>query len=178
MSPEIFLADRRQTMGREIERKFLVKGTRWRTGQGVEYRQGYLSTVRERTIRVRRAGEKAYLTMKGVNVGATRSEYEYEIPVQDADEILEQLCQRPLVEKRRYRIEYAGLTWEIDEFTGENEGLVVAEVELTSEGLAVHQPPWIGQEVTDDPRYFNANLVEHPYRTWSDDLGEAGAATT
>jgi CYTH domain-containing protein len=165
-------------MGREIERKFRVKGTEWRIGQGIKYRQGYLSTVRERTVRVRRAGEKAYLTMKGVNVGAMRSEYEYEISVQDADEMLDQLCQRPLVEKRRYRVEYAGLTWEIDEFTGENEGLVVAEVELTSEELEVQQPPWVGQEVTGDPRYFNANLVAHPYRTWSDDTGEAGAATT
>ena len=164
-------------MGREIERKFLVKGTGWRTGQGVEYRQGYLSTVKERTVRVRRAGGKAYLTMKGVAVGATRSEYEYEIPVKDADEILERLCQRPLVEKRRFRVEYAGLTWEIDEFSGENEGLVIAEVELTSENRPVQQPPWVGKEVTDDPRYFNANLVGHPYRQWSDGTGSDGAAT-
>jgi len=165
-------------MGREIERKFLVDGTGWRTGRGVEYRQGYLSTVRERTVRVRRAGEKAYLTVKGANVRATRSEYEYEIPLSDAIEMLEQLCSRPLVEKRRYRVEHAGLTWEIDEFSGENAGLVLAEVELTSEQLEIQRPPWVGKEVTDDPRYFSANLVEHPYRMWSDALGAAGAATT
>lgn len=155
-------------MGREIERKFLVDGTGWRTGQGVEYCQGYLSTVKERTVRVRRAGEKAYLTVKGVNVGSVRSEYEYEIPVRDACEMLE-LCRRPLVEKRRYRVEYAGLTWDIDEFTGVNEGLVLAEVELTSDKVAVQRPPWVGKEVTDDPRYFNANLVKYPYRHWSSD---------
>ena len=163
-------------MGREIERKFLVDGTGWRTGQGVEYRQGYLSTVKERTVRVRRAGEKAYLTIKGANVGSTRCEYEYEIPVADADEILD-LCPRPLVEKRRYRVDYAGLTWEIDEFTGAKEGLVLAEVELTSADVAVRQPPWVGKEVTDDPRYFNANLVEYPYRNWSSDTGSTEPAS-
>ena len=165
-------------MGKEIERKFLVDGTRWRTGPGVEYveyLQGYLSTVKERTVRVRRAGEKAYVTIKGVNVGATRSEFEYEIPLPDANEMLQHLCQRPLVEKRRYRVEHAGLTWEIDEFAGANEGLVLAEVELASEAIVVQPPPWVGRDVTDDPRYFNANLVEHPYRTWSDPPGSGSA---
>jgi adenylate cyclase len=165
-------------MGKEIERKFLVDGTGWRTGPGVEYRQGYLSSVKERTVRVRRAGEKAYLTVKGVNVGSSRSEYEYEIPVLDAKEMLEQLCPRPLVEKRRYRVEHAGLTWEIDEFSGENAGLVLAEVELTSEELEIQRPPWVGKEVTGDRRYFNAHLVEHPYQTWSDDPGATSAAMT
>ena len=166
------------TMGREIERKFLVEGTGWRMGEGIEYCQGYLSTVKERTVRVRRAGDKAYLTIKSVNVGATRSEYDYEIPVPDANEMLEHLCRRPLVEKRRYRVEHAGLMWEIDEFSGENEGLVLAEVELTREHLAVQRPPWVGKEVTDDPRYFNANLVEHPYQKWSHDTDSNSVATT
>lgn len=165
-------------MGREIERKFLVDGTGWRTGQGVEYCQGYLSTVKERTVRVRRAGEKAYLTMKGSNVGATRPDYEYEIPVLDANEILEHLCQRPLVEKRRYRVEYVGLMCEVDEFSGENEDLVLAEIELPSEEVTVQPPPWVGKEVTDNPRYFNAHLVKHSYRKWSDDTCSPDPETT
>ena len=153
-------------MSREIERKFLVVGREWRQGAGVLYRQGYLSTATERTVRVRRAGDQAYLTIKGVSVGATRSEYEYEIPVHDAEEMLTQLCVWPLIEKRRYRVEHAGLTWEVDEFLNENAGLVVAEVELEHEDQTVQQPAWAGKEVTDDPRYFNANLVRRPYREW------------
>jgi CYTH domain-containing protein len=153
-------------MSKEIERKFLVEGDRWRTAKGTTYRQGYLSTVKERSVRVRLAGDKAFLTIKGLTKGATRSEYEYEIPVRDAEEMLDKLCERPLIEKRRYKIEHAGLTWEVDEFFGENQGLVVAEVELKSEDQAIDRPPWIGKEVTDDPRYYNVNLVKHPYREW------------
>jgi adenylate cyclase len=154
-------------MGKEIERKFLVVGEAWRTlGEGTRYRQGYLSTVKERTVRVRRAGNKGALTVKGVSVGATRKEYEYEIPVADADEMIDQLCEKPIVEKNRYRIPIGDLTWEVDEFLGVNEGLIVAEVELRSEDQPVDKPDWIGAEVTGDPRYFNANLVARPFSTW------------
>jgi adenylate cyclase len=154
-------------MGQEIERKFLVKNDSWR-GQdnGKRYRQGYLSTVKERTVRVRTTGDKAFLTIKGITVGASRSEYEYEIPGADANEMLDQLCERPLIEKTRYRIPNAGLVLEIDEFEGENRGLITAEVELKDEHQSVTLPGWIGEEVTGDPRYFNANLVAKPFTTW------------
>lgn len=154
-------------MAKEIERKFLVRDNSWR-GQdaGKRYRKGYLSTVKERTVRVRIAGDMGYITIKGVTVGATRPEYEYEIPLSDANEILDQLCERPLIEKTRYRITHAGLVWEIDEFEGENRGLITADVELKDETQNVTFPDWVGQEVTQDPRYFNANLVAKPFRTW------------
>jgi adenylate cyclase len=154
-------------MGKEIERKFLVKNDSWR-GQdnGKRYRQGYLSTVKERTVRVRTAGDKGFLTVKGITVGASRPEYEYEIPVADANEMLDQLCERPLIEKTRYRISHTGLVWEVDEFDGENRGLITAEVELKDEHQSVTLPGWVGQEVTGDPRYFNANLVAKPFTTW------------
>jgi len=154
-------------MGKEIERKFLVKDNTWR-GQdaGKRYRQGYLSTVKERTGRVRIAGDKGFLTVKGITVGASRSEYEYEIPVADANEMLDRLCERPLIEKTRYRISHTGLVWEVDEFEGENRGLITAEVELKDEHQSVTLPGWVGQEVTGDPRYFNANLVAKPFTTW------------
>jgi adenylate cyclase len=154
-------------MAKEIERKFLVKGDSWRSqGSGKRYRQGYLSTVKERTVRVRAAGAQGFITVKGVNVGATRSEYEYEIPFADANEMLDRLCERPLIEKTRYRIPLGGLVWEVDEFEGENRGLITAEVELKSEAEAVSLPDWIGREVTDDPRYLNSNLVAHPFSKW------------
>ena len=154
-------------MAKEIERKFLVKGDSWRgLGSGKRYRQGYLSTVKERTVRVRTAGEQGFITVKGISVGASRSEYEYEIPTADANEMLDRLCERPLVEKTRYRIPFCGLTWEVDEFAGDNRGLVTAEVELHSETQEVSLPDWIGPEVTGDPRYFNSNLVAHPFSKW------------
>ncbi len=154
-------------MAKEIERKFLMANDTWRgLAQGKRYRQGYLSTVKERTVRVRTAGDKAYLTIKGISVGASRSEYEYEIPFADATEMLDQLCEHPLVEKTRYRIPYDGLVWEVDEFEGENRGLITAEVELTDEKEAVAIPEWIGKEVTGDPKYFNANLVAKPFTRW------------
>src|SRR5208337_5496043 len=154
-------------MGKEIERKFLVKSNSWRgQGKGQRYRQGYLNTAKERTVRVRTAGDNSYLTIKGITVGASRSEYEYEIPVADANEMLNQLCERPLIEKTRYRIPHAGLLWEVDEFEGENRGLITAEVELKDEHQSVTLPGWVGQEVTGDPQYFNANLVAKPFTTW------------
>jgi adenylate cyclase len=154
-------------MGKEIERKFLVVGDAWRgLVPGIRYRQGYLSTVKERTVRVRIAGERAFLTVKGLSVGAVRAEFEYAIPLADADEMLDALCERPIVEKTRYRIPFAGLIWEVDEFGGANAGLIVAEVELADEAQTFARPDWIGREVTGEPGYFNANLVARPYSTW------------
>jgi adenylate cyclase len=135
-------------------------------GHRKRYRQGYLSTVKERTVRVRTAGDKGYITVKGISVGATRSEYEYEVPLADANEMLDRLCECPLIEKIRYRIPTGDLTWEVDEFEGENRGLITAEVELTTESQAVPLPDWIGAEVTGDSRYFNSNLVAHPFSQW------------
>ncbi len=154
-------------MPQEIERKYLVTSDAWREGAvGERYRQGYLGTDKERTVRVRVAGDAGFLTVKGISVGVARAEYEYPIPREHAEEMLDRLCLRPLVEKTRYRIRCGELTWEVDDFTGENAGLVVAEVELTDEHQAIALPPWVGREVTDDPRYFNANLVARPYSTW------------
>ena len=154
-------------MPQEIERKFLVISDTWRAGAaGKRYRQGYLSTEPDRTVRVRVAGDAGFLTVKGRSAGAARAEYEYPIPREHADEMLDRLCLRPIVEKTRYRIPWGGLTWEVDVFEGDNAGLVVAEVELGDEHQAVDLPPWVGREVTDDPRYANASLVAHPYATW------------
>ncbi|MGD2112771.1 MAG: CYTH domain-containing protein [Gammaproteobacteria bacterium] len=153
-------------MGKEIERKFLVTGDGWRAGTGTHYRQGYLSVAKERTVRVRIEGDAARLTIKGITENATRDEFEYPIPVPDARAMLDSLCLRPLIEKHRYRLEYHGLTWEIDEFLGDNAGLIVAEIELEHPQQPFDRPPWIGTEVTEDPRYYNANLVDRPYRVW------------
>ena len=153
-------------MGKEIERKFLVTGNAWRAGKRSDYRQGYLSIDKQRTVRVRIAGEAAFLTVKGITEGATRAEYEYPIPVADAKAMLKTLCLRPIIEKRRYRLEHGGMTWEIDEFLGENAGLVVAEIELETAQQPFDKPAWVGEEVTTDPRFFNANLVASPYTTW------------
>jgi len=154
-------------MGTEIERKFLVKGDSWRQGAtGTVYRQGYLSTVKERTVSVRTVGDVGWLTIKGLTRGATRTEFEYAVPLADATQMLNELCEQPLIEKTRYRIPHAGLVWEVDEFAGVNEGLIVAEVELSSEDQQVELPAWVDAEVSGDPRYFNANLVAHPYSRW------------
>ncbi len=154
-------------MGKEIERKYLLKGSEWKSlAKGTSYRQGYLSTVKERTVRVRTIDDKGYLTIKGITVGASRVEYEYEIPASEANDMLTNLCEQPLIEKNRYKINFAGLVWEVDEFFGENDGLVVAEVELTSEDQKIDLPAWVGEEVTSDPRYFNSNLTKNPYKNW------------
>ena len=153
-------------MGTEIERKFLVTGQSWKKpGAGVQYRQGYLNTHKERVVRVRTMGGKAALTVKGVSVGASRLEFEYEIPVDDANQLLD-LCENPLIEKTRYRIEHGGLIWEVDEFHGVNEGLVIAECELEAEDQEIDKPNWIGGEVTGDSRYLNSNLVARPFTIW------------
>jgi len=154
-------------MGKEIERKFLIKGNDWKkNSKEVLFRQGYLSTVKERTVRVRTIDNKGFLTIKGITIGATRAEYEYEISVSDAKEMLDSLCEKPIIEKTRTKIEYKGLIWEVDEFFGENEGLIVAEVELVSEDQKPAIPEWIGEEVTGDPRYFNSNLIKNPFKNW------------
>ena len=154
-------------MGTEIERKFLLRDDSWKAGaEGKSYRQGYLSAEVERNVRVRIAGDKAFLTVKGRAHGLTRFEFEYDIPIADAERMLDELCLRPLIEKTRYLIDYAGLTWEIDEFAGDNAGLVVAEIELEDEAQEIELPPWVGREVSGDPRYLNANLVEKPFTTW------------
>lgn len=154
-------------MPREIERKFRVKGDAWRSaGAGTLYRQGYLSTVPERTVRVRVAGQKGLLTVKGINRGAVRLEFEYEIPLADAHQLLDELCERPLIEKTRYTVDFGGLAWEVDEFAGENAGLIIAEIELDDENREIELPEWAGEEVTGDPRYYNANLIRNPYRRW------------
>ena len=156
-----------RVMGEEIERKFLVSGEAWReTAEGTRYRQGFLSTEPERTVRVRVAGPRGSITVKGKNLGARRAEFEYEIPVADAERMLDTLCKRPLIEKVRYVLAVGAHTWEIDVFEGDNAGLVVAEIELRREDEAFERPEWVGNEVTDDPRYFNSNLVANPYRAW------------
>ena len=154
-------------MCKEIERKFLVQGDVWRNlAQGTLYRQGYLNSAKERTVRVRTVGEKAFLTVKGITVGATRAEYEYEIPFADCNALLDDLAEKPLIEKKRYKIPVNGLVWEVDEFFGENNGLIVAEVELQEEKQKIDKPEWIGDEVSGDPRYFNSNLIKRPFTRW------------
>ncbi len=155
-------------MGQEIERKFLVVSDEWRSpASGQRYRQAYLPTQSGTTVRVRVVGEVGYLTIKGPTQGITRSEFEYEIPVADAEQLLHELCDRPLIEKTRYRVEVAGHLWEIDEFEGENHGLIVAEVELEEADQPLELPSWIGVEVSDDPRYYNSSLAKHPFSHWS-----------
>ncbi|HEY9636645.1 MAG TPA: CYTH domain-containing protein [Coleofasciculaceae cyanobacterium] len=158
-------------MATEIERKFLVKGEEWRSlGTGTIYRQGYLSTKQGCSVRVRLVGNQGYLTIKGLTEGFSRAEYEYPIPAEDAQEMLDILCDRPLIEKTRYKIEFAGLTWEVDEFAAENQGLIVAEVELTDAKQIIELPDWVGNEVSDDPRYYNVNLTQHPFNRWSENI--------
>jgi adenylate cyclase len=155
-------------MGQEIERKFLTCNDGWRgLGEGIAYCQGYIATRDRRTVRVRLAGPKGYLTLKGPVQGLSRPEFEYEIPAQEAQEILETLCDRPFVSKTRYRIPVGNLIWEVDEFEGDNAGLILAEVELLSEDQAFEIPDWIGMEVTGDRRYYNSYLVKQPFCQWS-----------
>lgn len=153
-------------MAVEIERKFLVIGSEWRpSSPGVAIRQGYLCFDPERSVRVRLAQDQAFLTVKGASEGARRLEFEYPIPCDDACRLLA-MCRTGLIEKTRYKIDYSGRIWDVDEFYGPNQGLVMAEIELESETSEVDLPPWAGQEVTGDPRYFNLYLIRHPYTTW------------
>jgi CYTH domain-containing protein len=153
-------------MAIEIERKFLVLGDQWKTATPTYFCQGYLSRDKYRTVRVRIAGEIGTLTIKGPSVGMTREEFEYEIPLDDAQSMLK-LSEQPLIEKNRRLVQHEGLTWEVDEFLGDNAGLVIAEIELESENQSITKPDWVGDEVTDDPRYFNSNLSIKPYSTWN-----------
>lgn len=156
-------------MALEIERKFLVTGDGWRSAPSERLSQGYLCHEPERTVRVRIAGEQAWITIKGVTQGATRQEFEYPIPVGDAQALLA-LCGAGKIDKFRHRCVHAGKTWEVDAFLGDNQGLVVAEIELHSEDEAFDKPDWIGAEVTHDARYYNANLSTLPYLRWDEAL--------
>jgi adenylate cyclase len=151
----------------EIERKFLVSGDAWRAAPYTYICQAYLNHDKRRTVRVRIAGESAWLTIKGETSGATRAEFEYQVPLADARQML-LLCEPAAIEKHRHVVDYAGHVWEIDEFLGANQGLVVAEIELDSENAPFERPDWVGKEVTDDPRYYNSNLSRQPYSTWSE----------
>ena len=152
-------------MASEIERKFLVEGAGWRQSNSVRLSQGYLNRDKHRTVRVRIAGAKAFLTIKGVPQGITRAEFEYEIPFADAEQMLK-LSDGPVIEKNRHVIVHEGFEWEVDEFLGDNAGLVIAEIELTSEDQPFSRPIWLGREVTQDGRYYNSSLASHPYKQW------------
>jgi len=154
-------------MAEEIEKKFLLADNGWQgLAEGKAYCQGYLNSEKGRTVRVRIIGEQGFLTIKGPNDNGARLEFEYQIPVSDAQEMLSRLCLKPLIEKTRYCIPFAGFIWEVDVFKGENEGLLLAEIELAYVDQEFLKPPWIGREVTGDSRYYNANLVRNPFCRW------------
>ena len=160
-------------MATEIERKFLLANDSWRAqaDAGTPMRQGYLIAASSQqqlkaSVRVRIAGEEANLNIKSATLGVTRQEYEYPIPVHEANEMLDTLAEGPLIEKTRYHVPHGGHTWEIDVFSGDNAGLVVAEVELASADESFQRPSWLGEEVSDDPRYYNVCLVQHPFKDW------------
>jgi len=156
-------------MPKEIERKYRLKNNTWKSQIHSSHtiKQGYLNLEPTRTVRVRIIGPKALLTIKGKNVKTTRLEFEYEIPIDDALQLL-QLCEKPLLEKTRHEVHLDNLIWEIDEFEGDNEGLIIAEVELQDEDQKINLPNWIDQEVSHDPRYYNSNLIKSPYNIWKD----------
>ncbi len=155
-------------MKQEIERKFLVRDETWRDAvtRATRLRQGYLCLDPARTVRVRVSGTQGWLTIKGPGEGSSRAEFEYPLPLADAIDLLDHLCRRPQIDKTRHLVPHGGLTFEVDVFHGDNEGLIMAEVELAAVDTHVDLPPWIGQEVTGDHRYFNAYLTQHPFRTW------------
>ena len=155
-------------MGREIERKFLLKSEGWRdeVSSSVRLVQGYLMRGDRSAVRVRIRGDSAELNVKHTVDGINRLEYEYEIPVSDAREMLDHVAAQPLIDKTRHYVRHGDHLWEIDEFHGDNDGLVVAEIELSDEHEAFERPAWLGQEVSEDPRYYNSNLSKVPYRQW------------
>ena len=154
-------------MAQEIERKFLVRKDAWTPrDEGTHFKQGYLNAQKERVVRVRIEGHKAKLTIKGQTTGISRLEFEYPIPVEDAAVLLDHLCEQPLIDKHRYLERFGGHRWEIDVFHGQNDGLIVAEVELASEHEALTLPPWVGEDVSAAPRSFNSNLLQHPFKPW------------
>ena len=160
-------------MALEIERKYLIDLEKIGTLEnGVRIKQGYLSTNKDAVVRVRVKNDKAYLTIKGSNSGIARLEFEYEIPLNEANEMLEKLCQKPVIDKTRYLIKHDIHTWEVDIFYGDNDGLVVAEVELSSEDEFINLPTWIKEEVTTDARYYNSNLMKLPFKDWEENKGK------
>ena len=160
-------------MALEIERKYLIDLEKIGTLEnGIRIKQGYLSTNKDAVVRVRVKNDKAYLTIKGSNSGIARLEYEYEIPLNEANEMLEKLCQKPVIDKTRYLIKHDIHTWEVDIFYGDNDGLVVAEVELSSEDEFINLPTWIKEEVTTDARYYNSNLMKLPFKDWEENKGK------
>ena len=156
-------------MGIEIERKFLVDEKKWAAlnkPEGVPFKQGYLVSEPEKTIRVRVAGKSAWITIKGATVGVSRSEYEYAIPVKDAEEMLSTMA-GAVIAKKRFKIHFASKLWEIDEFDGDNRGLLMAEIELRTEGEEFEVPGWITTEVSGDGRYYNSSLAVYPFSQWN-----------
>ena len=154
-------------MGVEIEKKFLLKNEDWKTQctKGVKIKQGYLNSHTERTVRVRLSDGKGKITIKGKTENITRKEFEYQIPYKEALSLI-QLCETPIIEKTRFKIKQENLTWEIDQFGGENIGLIIAEVELESENQILTLPSWVGQEVSQDSKYYNSSLLTYPYKNW------------
>jgi adenylate cyclase len=155
-------------MNLEIERKFLVLDDSWREAvrESAYFRQGYLNDEIHCSVRVRISGERAWLNLKSVTIGAQRHEFDYEIPVRDAHRMLDVLSRKPVIEKTRHFVDIGPHTWEIDVFEGDNAGLVVAEIELNTPDEAFEKPGWAGEEVTYDPRYYNTSLSTHPYKNW------------
>jgi adenylate cyclase len=151
----------------EIERKFLVANSDWKNNISTAtlIQQGYLNSTPKRTVRVRISGEKGYLTIKGKTINTTRAEFEYEIPLLEAQELIK-LCERPFIDKTRYEVVENGNCWEIDVFIGENKGLTVAEIELESEGQEFTLPKWLGKEVSHEAKYYNASLIKVPFKNW------------
>jgi len=156
-------------MAIEIERKFLLVDESWRqvADAGTKMRQGYLSNSDKNSIRVRISGDAAHLNIKSAEPGCVRREYEYPISVSDAEELLADLCHEALIEKVRYKVNFSGFTWEIDVFSGANQGLSVAEIELENLEQKFSRPPWIGREVSDEIRYYNSHLISYPFSQWS-----------
>lgn len=150
----------------EIERKYLVVNEDYRSGVAIFIAQGYICSEQDRVVRVRVKGDRAFLTIKNATIGFARNEYEYEIPVDDAKAMLQNTCQQPIIEKTRYVVEHKGMIWEVDEFHGDNEGLVVAEIELENKDMQFECPDFVGKEVTGEARYYNACLFKHPYKEW------------
>ncbi len=153
-------------MPKEIERKFLVVSDEYKSSPRKYYKQGYLSVEPDKTVRVRVVGDKGFLTVKGRNNGISRAEYEYEIPAADANDMLDNLVKTGVIEKWRYVCVVDGKKWEVDEFLGDNAGLVVAEIELQSEDEPFSKPAWAGDEVSGDARYYNSSLSQNPYKNW------------
>ena len=155
-------------MGLEIERKFLVRNERWRdqVSRHFHIQQGYLINERRLVTRVRISGDQAFLTLKGETDGIKRSEFEYDIPLEDAEAMLATLSDGSVIEKTRHIVPFGNHIWEVDVFEGENDGLVIAEIELSHEAETFDKPDWIGEEVSTDIRYFNSNLIKHPYSNW------------